>query len=383
MKKRVLISGASVAGPSVAYWLHRYGFETTVVERAPELRPGGSAVDFRGAQVEILRQMGVLDEIKAHETGMGEVTVVDRDGQPLLKMPGEFMSGEVEIMRGDLARVLYDATRENTEYVFGDWITGMTETATGVDVTFARGEDRTFDFVIGADGAHSGVRALLFGPEEQFATHGGCYLAGYSGTNRLGLDRTGVWYNEPGRGVMVTSYGVGFAFTSDVLSYDRQDIEQQKKLVHERFVDVGWKTPELLEDLHDANDLYFAAVGQIHLDRWHHGRVALVGDAAWSAGPGGSGTGTAMLGAYVLAGELATQADHREAFAEFERQLRPSAKIGHGQAKRAGSFLAPGSRSGIWQRNLMCKVMFAGPIGAWFNKMTMRSSDIVKLKKYA
>src|SRR3954471_2404550 len=180
---KILVSGASIAGPTTAYWLHRHGFEVTVVEQAAALREGGSAVDFRGEQLEILRKMGVLPEIEALSTQMGDVTIVDRDGQFEAKVPAAVMSGEVEIPRGDLSRVLYEHTRDKVEYIFGDKITSLTEHAGGVDVTFAKSAPRTFDLVIGADGAHSGVRSLVFGPEKDFGTDLGYYVAYFTVPN--------------------------------------------------------------------------------------------------------------------------------------------------------------------------------------------------------
>jgi 2-polyprenyl-6-methoxyphenol hydroxylase-like FAD-dependent oxidoreductase len=159
--KTVLISGASVAGPTLAYWLHRYGFQTTIVERAPTLRPGGYAVDFRGAGMEVLRRMNLVDEIRRHEVRTGKITVVDEHNKKITRMPDGFTSGELEIMRGDLANVLYETTKNSTEYIFNDTITGLTQGPDGVDVRFSRTPARHFDLVIGADGLHSNVRPLI------------------------------------------------------------------------------------------------------------------------------------------------------------------------------------------------------------------------------
>ena len=174
----VLISGASIAGPALAWWLGRYGFNPTVVERAPELRGGGFAVDFRGeAHMGVLGRMGILDEIRQMQTGMGEQIVVDDNGRKLASLPAHFMSGDVEILRGDLSRILYERTRETTEYKFGNSIASITETTDGVDVTFERGAPRTFDLVVGADGLHSNVRRLAFGDESQFIRYLGYFMS--------------------------------------------------------------------------------------------------------------------------------------------------------------------------------------------------------------
>ncbi|GAA5156908.1 MULTISPECIES: FAD-dependent monooxygenase [Amycolatopsis] len=385
----ILISGASIAGPSLALWLGRHGHRTTVVERAPALREGGQAVDFRGNQLEVLRRAGLLDEVRRHRTDMGPLVALDETGRHVAALPPEFMSGEVEILRGDLSRVLYDATKDRTEYVFGDWITSLREDADGVDVTFAHGAPRRFDLVLGADGLHSGVRALTFGPETRFRTDTGYSFAGFSAPDHLGLDRKALMYNVPGRGVMVSGIrgtgriGVGFWFRAEGLEYDRHDVEQQKKIVHDLYRDLGWEVPKLLEALRDAEEVYFDSTCQIHLERYTRGRVALVGDAAWGAGPGGGGTGLAMMAAYVLAGELAAAGgDHRVAFARYEREVRPAAEAGLKQARNAGSFLAPETAAKIRGRNRTYRMLSRQPMLALFLWLTVRAANKLKLKDY-
>src|SRR3954454_14027905 len=181
----VLISGASIAGPTLAYWLARRGAAVTVVEQAPALRTGGHGVDFRGAQMELLDRMGITDAVRARQTGMGTQTFVDGAGRAIVEMPSLFFSGEVEIARGDLAEVLYERTRDDVEYVFGDSVTGLTDDGDGVDVRFRHAPDRRFDLVVGADGMHSAVRRLTFGEESRFATFRGYYAAGFDAPNVL------------------------------------------------------------------------------------------------------------------------------------------------------------------------------------------------------
>jgi 2-polyprenyl-6-methoxyphenol hydroxylase-like FAD-dependent oxidoreductase len=161
--KNILISGASVAGPALAFWLSRYGFHPTVIERAPAVRPGGYAVDFRGAALRALERMGIVGEVKKFETRTGAITIVDKANKRVASMPDGFTSGELEIMRGDLAGVLYQASRQDAEYIFDDSITGLTQSDPGVEVTFSRARAREFDLVVGADGLHSNVRAHVFG----------------------------------------------------------------------------------------------------------------------------------------------------------------------------------------------------------------------------
>src|SRR5882757_3468337 len=385
---KILVSGASIAGPTAAFWLHSHGFEVTVVEQAPALRAGGSAVDFRGEQLAILRKMGLLADIEARSTRMGDVTIVDADGRFQARVPSAVMSGEVEIPRGDLSRVLYEHTKNKVEYVFGDRITALTEHAGGVDVTFHRGAPRTFDLVIGADGAHSGVRSLAFGPERDFATHLGYYAAHFSVPNHLGLDHAGQMYAEPNVGAMVTSaidrdaLGVTLFFASEPLAYDRRDIEQHKGILTEKFRAAGWELPTLLDGLTRTDTLFFDSLSQVRLDKWSKGRVALVGDAAWAAGAGGGGTGLAMIGAYVLAGELATNSGHDQAFAAYERIIRPTAKMGQNQAKRAGGFFAPDSQRGIRSRKHVYRVLNTKPLNALLTWLVNRSADSLTLPDY-
>ncbi|GAA5129888.1 FAD-dependent monooxygenase [Pseudonocardia adelaidensis] len=383
----VLISGASVAGPTLAYWLLRRGVDVTVVEQAPRLRTGGHGVDFRGAQMDLLRRMDLVDAVRAAETGMGEQVVVDGSGRALATLPAAFMSGEVEIQRGDLACILYERTREDAEYVFGDSITGLAQDAGGVDVTFESGGTRRFDLVVGADGTHSGVRSLAWGPEERHSTFLGFYQAGFSGPNHWGLDHSGLFYNEPGLGVMVSSgrdratAGVGLVFSAPPLGYDRRDRERIVGIVTERFACAGWEVPRILTDLASAPDLWFDRFAQIRLDRWSRGRIALVGDAAWAAGPGGGGTGLAMTGAYVLAAELAN-GDHATALARYEAALRKGATAGQKQARNAGPFLAPPTAAKIRSRNRTYRALSSRLLLPLFIRLTEGAANVVRLDGY-
>ncbi|MDT7799179.1 MAG: hypothetical protein QOI78_2612 [Actinomycetota bacterium] len=387
--KTVLVSGASIAGPSAAYWLHRHGYRVTVVETAPELRPGGQAVDFRGEQVKLLAAMGILGDVRRYETAMGDQTVLDLDAKPQLTVAGAAWSGEVEILRGDLARILHDHTKDYTEYVFGDRVTSLTETGGGVDVTFSRRAPRRFDLVVGADGVHSGVRAAAFGPETDFRHDLGFGIAGFTAPNHLGLDHTSVLYNEPGRGLMVGSHRhadrlhVGLVFAADGVEIRRRTTDEQRALVAQLFAHTGWETPKLLEALPAADDLYVDSISQIHLDRWSKGRVVLLGDAAWCAGPGGSGTGLAMMGAQVLAGELtAAGGDHVTAFAKYEQRLRKPATVGQKNGKGSGNFLAPRTAAKIRNRNRAYKMLSMPLFGGIFLRMTDRAANALEYREY-
>jgi len=380
--KTVLISGASIAGPVLAYWLGRHGFRPTIVEIAPALRTGGNAVDFRGpVHLGLLDRMGVLDQLRQVQTGGTAMRFVDADGRRVMEMPADFAGGDIEILRGDLSRILC-AAGEQTEYVFGDSIAALTETPGGVDVTFASGGQRTFDLVIGADGVHSNVRRLAFGPERQYVSHLGYYVASWSMPNHLGLGRDTLGYNTPGRLASIggdhrdpAAAGAFVAFASPELTYDRHDTDAQKRLVRERFADLGWAVPRMLTALDQADDLYFDQICRVDVTPWSRGRVALVGDAACGATIGGMGTGTALVAAYALAGELAAAGgDHTAAFPRYEARLSSFARRAQRGGAGTGRFLAPRTAHGLAIRNWLHNQ-------GWFMTLTYkiageRSSDI-------
>ncbi|WP_433157202.1 FAD-dependent monooxygenase [Kribbella sp. CA-247076] len=386
---KVLVSGASVAGPAVACWLGRYGYDVTVVELAPALREGGYAVDFRGSvNREVLSRMGVLEELQARQTGGSPMRFVDEHGRQLLHLPGEFAGGDLEVLRSDLSRVLYEHSRDRASYRFGDSIARLTEHAGGVDVRFESGIEETYDVVIGADGMHSIVRRLAFGPEKDYVRHLGYYIACWDLPNTLGIGTDALMYNVPGRLASVGAdrrdparAGAMVVFRSPELPYDRRDREQQKAIVVAAFAGLGWHVPELLAGLPTATDVYFDSISRVDVDRWSAGRVVLLGDAGYGATVGGMGTSTAVVAAYVLAGELATSGgDYRAAYRRYEERLRkPVAKTQSG-GSRTGKFLAPGTRFGIAARNRLLSQPFL------LNRMLQLGntvSELIELDNYS
>ncbi|MFC0454304.1 FAD-dependent monooxygenase [Rhodococcus jostii] len=357
--RTVLISGASIAGPALAFWLSRCGYAVTVVERAPDLRLGGQAVDFKGeVHRKVLERMGILDEVHRRQTGKTDLLIVDERDRHVATIPGEFIGGDVEILRGDLTEILYERTVDSCEYLFGDSVTALVDTESGVEVTFEKSDARRFDLVFGADGIHSAVRRHRFGPEEDFVRFLGYYYAVVGSTDAVSeaapdKERaTGLMYNEPGRMAVVGGPKAPelFVFASDAIEYDRGDTTEQRRLLATAYADAGWRVPRLLEHLDDAPDFYLDSIARVETDAYTAGRVALLGDAAYGNTLGGFGTGLALVGAYVLAGELAAaDGDHRVAFGRYDEQMHRYAKIA--RKGSAGPFLAPKSATRIRLRN--------------------------------
>ncbi|TCO65095.1 FAD-dependent monooxygenase [Actinocrispum wychmicini] len=390
MTKNILISGASVAGPALAFWLRRYGFNPTVVERAPAPREGGYAVDFRGAALEALARMGILDEVKQYATQMGDMDYVNSAGKRVGSTPPVVFSGELEVLRGDLVKVLYERTRHDVEYIFNDSITSITQSGHGAAVTFERGAPREFDLVIGADGVHSNVRSLVFGAEEKFAHHLGMYVSVSTVANYLGLEYRGRCHNTPGRMAgMYPARGNTEAkalmfFTADELDYGRRDTARQRELLNTAFAGEGWEVPRILDEIRRSPDFYFDSITQIKMEHFTHGRVALLGDAGYCASPlSGMGTSLALVGAYVLAGELASAVDHQTAFARYEDEMRGYIKACHAQAAGAGMWLVPGSNAMIRFRNWNYRLLRLKPFSGFFTKVALKAANTIRLKDYA
>ncbi len=388
--KNILISGASVAGPVLAFWLRRYGFQPTIVERAPAVRPGGYAIDFRGASLRVLERMGLVPAVQDKQTRIGAITIVDRNNRKVASMPDGFTSGELEILRGDLAAIFHEATREATEYIFDDSIAAIEESEAGVDVSFQRGGRRRFDLVVGADGLHSKVRSVVFGEEVQFVRYLGYYVSIFTIPNYLNLDHAGLYYGAPGKKVGIFSGGdrgdakASFFFASEPLDYARRNSDQQKEILREHFREEGWEVPRLLEWMDHAPDFYFDSVSQVKMNHWFRGRTALLGDAAWCASPlSGMGTGMAVVGAYVLAGELAeARGDHCLAFERYETSMREFVEKCQGIADGGTDWFVPRTRFRLWLSTQMWKIL---PYTPWRNMMIevpLKIGNSIHLKDY-
>ncbi|HSX02496.1 MAG TPA: FAD-dependent monooxygenase [Candidatus Saccharimonadia bacterium] len=364
----ILISGASVAGPALAYWLAKDGHRVTMVERAPQLRPGGYAVDIRGAAVSVIERMGLLDEVRAADTNTTGLFFVNEAGQQLTQMgEGAMGSGgstDLEVMRDDLSRILYAHTKASVEYLWGDSIATLTDMGDSVNVTFEHTPPRTFDLVIGADGLHSHTRELIWGDEAQFAHSLGCYIAIFTTDNYLKLQHRQVMYTLPGKTAGLysargnTQAKALLMFKSAPLQYDRHDIAAQKQLVAQAFAgQTGWEVPRLLEAMVPATDFYFDAITQIKLPVWHQGRIALVGDAAYGPSPAsGQGTSLALVGAYVLARELrAASGDYAAAFPAYQQAMATFVTQNQKIGRMAAGSLIEDSAGSIWVRNQLMR----------------------------
>jgi 2-polyprenyl-6-methoxyphenol hydroxylase-like FAD-dependent oxidoreductase len=385
----ILISGAGIAGPALAYWLRKAGFTPTVVERAPGLRPGGQTVDLRGAGRTVIARMGLLEQARAVSVEQRGFALVDSRGRITARMPedcfgGEGIVSEIEILRGDLARLLHDATAPDTEYLFDDTITGIEQDGTGVTVTFEKAATRRFGLVVGADGLHSTVRRLAFGPESEYVRPLDLYTSWFTATEPLDLDGWFQMYNAPGGLVASARPGrlpgeikVGLSFRSAPIDYDRHDLAAQKQLVARRFADAGWEVPRLLRAMHTAPDFFLESVGQVALDQPSRGRVVLLGDAGYCASPlTGLGTSLALVGAYVLAAELATTGDHGTAFESYTRVMKPYVAQAQELPPGGVAGYAPDSSLAIRLRAMSMRSMTRWPMRNLMAKQFAKAGDI-------
>ncbi|MDZ7931222.1 MAG: FAD-dependent monooxygenase [Rhodococcus sp. (in: high G+C Gram-positive bacteria)] len=375
----VLISGASIAGPTLAYWLNRQGVTTTIVERAPELRTGGQAIDLRGAGREVARRMGIEDAVRAAGTNEKGIEFVDANG----KVKGAFAAddfadgngptAELEVLRGDLARILVDAVADETEFVFGDSIAEIDDDGEQVHVVFASGTRRSFDFVVISEGMRSRTRRLVFDDAGAIRSLG--MYTSYFTIPRTDTDTDwAAWCSLPeSRSLFLRPDRHGtrraaFSFMTGEQGFDDLDTSGQKKLLRERFSDVGWEFPRVLDGMDDADDFYFEGLGQVKLPNWSKGRIVLVGDSAYCASPiSGMGTSLSLVGAYVLAGEL-TGDDGR--FGRYEATMRPYVDEAQKLPPGAPRIANPKSRLGVRVFNAAVGIASSGPVRKLASRFT-------------
>jgi 2-polyprenyl-6-methoxyphenol hydroxylase-like FAD-dependent oxidoreductase len=380
----ILISGAGIAGPTLAYWLARHGFRPTVVELARGLRSSGSPVDVRGPAVPVADRMGLLPQLRAAGTAVQTLTFRNARDREVGRVNMGAMrraagSREVEIPRGDLATILYEAARDDAEFLFDDTITALHQGPDGVEVTFEHAAPRRFDLVVGADGLHSTTRRLAFGPEAEFIRHMGVYIATVSLGGAADSDTDVLMYNTPGSAVSIhPSRGTAlaaFMFRSpEIADFDYRDTAQHRRLLQAAFGGTGWRLPELLSRVREADDLYFDAVSQIRLPSWSTGRVTLLGDAASCVSLFGEGSSLAMAGAYSLAAALAAAPELDVALRRYEAEHRkltgPKQRLG----SQAAAMLIPATRAGLAARNAATRLWPLAAAASWTGRKLAREA---------
>jgi 2-polyprenyl-6-methoxyphenol hydroxylase-like FAD-dependent oxidoreductase len=364
----VLISGAGIAGPTLAFWLNAAGFETTIVERAPGLRAGGYVLDFWGLGYDIAERMGLAGDLRRVGYSMREMRIVGARGERITgfgtRVFSELTGGRfITLARSDLARLLFETVKDETEVLFDDEIVALEERPDRMQVQFRHAGARPFDLVIGADGLHSHVRRLALGPQQQFEKDLGYAVAAFETSGYRPRDENVyVIYGEPRQ--MVARFALHddrtlflFVFTRDEPSPVMPDLEAQKAMLHRRFGGGAWECGQMLARLDRAPDLYFDRVAQIKMPCWSCGRVALVGDAAFCVSlMAGQGSALAMTAAYVLAGELAkARGQHQEAFNRYETLLRAFIESKQKGAERFSAAFAPRTWFGLFLRNQVVK----------------------------
>jgi 2-polyprenyl-6-methoxyphenol hydroxylase-like FAD-dependent oxidoreductase len=368
--RTVLICGAGVAGPTLAYWLARARFRPTVVERADGQRSSGSPVDVRGPALPVVEQMGLVDDLRAAATQAIGIRFVDSAGRLSRRiwMPTSRSAAgtrKIEVPRADLARILCAAARDDADFIYNDTITRLEQDPGGVDVCFERSQARRFDLVVGADGLHSTTRRLAFGPDRHFVRPFGIYVA----TTPLGeppeQPHDVLLHNTPGRLVAMHpvrgEVGVAFIFWCPVVpDFDHRDLAQHRRILAEAYAgEHGWRVPELLTRALRVDDLYFDAVSKVALPSWSAGRVVLLGDAAASVSLFGDGSSLAIAGARALAGTLA-DGEHVTAFRRYEAEHRRRTDARGRGAGLVAAMLIPKTRAGILARNTAARLLPTG-----------------------
>ncbi|MGV0718585.1 FAD-binding domain [Mycolicibacterium sp. XJ662] len=382
---KVAISGAGVAGAALAYWLHRTGHTPTLIEQAPAFRTGGYMIDFWGVGYRTAQRMGIEQTLLDAGYQVESVRIVGPRGKPRAELSVDTLrtiigDDMVSLPRGDLAAAIYDTIDGTVDTLFGDSIATLDEHADGVQLTFEHSEPQKFDLVVGADGLHSNVRRLVFGPERDYEHYLGCKVAACVVTGYRPRDElVYVMHNTPGKQVS------RFALRDDrtlflfVWRTEHNDPGlSPKQQLHNEFHDAGWESAQILAAVDGADDIYFDVVSQIRMDRWSRGRVVLIGDAAGCISLlGGEGTGLAVTEAYVLAGELHRAAgDHLRAFAAYETQLRPFIETKQAGAKQLLSLFATKTRLGLWFRDIAIRSMVFPPLAKLLSGSTTEDFEL-------
>lgn len=369
--RKVLIVGTGIAGTTLSYWLNRYGFAPTLVERADRLRTGGYVIDFWGLGYDVAEKMGLLPALKKFALPIDGLKIVDEHGKrksgfgprAIRSMLGKRY---LSILRSDLARQIYGALDGEVPTIFGDTVIRLQQDESSVLVEFQSGHCERFDLVFGAGGLHSPVRSLLFGAESSFEKFLGYYAASFSVDNYPHQDKhLFVSHSAPGKQVSRYTLNDGrtvflFVFAAhEKLSIPYSNPQAQMQVLKDEFAGVGWECPEILSRLEADTEIYFDAVSQIRMERWSRNRSTLVGDAcACPSLLAGQGSALAMTGAYILAGELKlADGNHHVAFAKYEQSLHPVIESKQHAAQKFAKSFVPSTQAGIFLRNQVTRLM--------------------------
>jgi 2-polyprenyl-6-methoxyphenol hydroxylase-like FAD-dependent oxidoreductase len=393
-RKSVLISGAGIAGPTLAYWLLKRGYEPTLLERASHFRQGGYMIDFWGVGFDVAERMNLIPRLRDLGYFIDRVKFVNQTGRTRSVFDGAILRRALgnrffSVPRGDLAKTIFDTIADKIEVVFGNHITFIHEEPTGVHVQFERGEARRFDLVAGCDGLHSAVRRIAWGPEREFENYLGYYCGSFLTTNYPHREeRTYTSYAEPGR--QISRYALRGNRTAFLLIFACQqpleqdpDLTSAKTMLRERFRDYSWvESVEILKRLETCEDLYFDSVSQIRMPAWSKGRIVLVGDAAYCPSLlAGEGAGFALAGAHLLAGELQrANGDHVAAYRAYEQRFRAFIDKKQKSAAQFANSFTPKSQVGLFVRDLVLRFSAFSPVNDWLIRRFV--SDRFELPSY-
>ena len=385
---RVLVTGASIAGPALAWGLAKSGFDVVLLERSAEPRATGQNIDVRGLGREVLTRMGVEEAVLANLTGEDGTRFVDDAGRPYAVFPREEgqdgPTAEVEILRGRLAGILADVVPADVERRFGDFVVGAEQDATGVDVTFDSGAEERFDLFLVAEGRSSRTRRLLFADETELRDFG--VSIAYGTIDRRADDVDSWDWFTAGRGRVASvrpdnegTIRASMSFESEPMGFEGLPTEVQLQLLRERFRGAGWQTERILDGFAARPDeFYTQRMEQVVMSTWSRGRIALVGDAAWGSGPTGMGTTLSLVGAHILVGELAASPDRpRQAFARYERQMRRYADSAQGLPRGGAKLMHPSSGAGVKAIQTMHRVTASRPVRKFFQANLLTSEKHV------
>ena len=366
----VLISGGGIAGLTLAILLKRMGWQPAVVECSEALATEGYMMDFLGTGWDVAERMGLLAELNAIHYPIKRMEFVDGRGRPYVTVPIERVSRAlshryVYLRRPDLERILFTrAQTEGVDIAFGRSIARLTPQPDRVEVELNDGSRAAYGLVIGADGIHSRVRELAFGPPASFMRYLGCYVAAFHfSDHRHELGNALKIYEEIDRTVAL--YPLGAERATATYLFRHPDVghvpaDARMALLRERFAGAGWIAERVFDEHPGCAPVFFDSVTQVVMPDWHRGRIALIGDACGCLTLlAGQGSHIAMAGAWVLANELGRCRSHEEAFAAYQRFLKPPVEKRQRDAARYAKIFVPGEHSRPWLRRLTIDMLFS------------------------